>query len=181
VREKPLPSSTPQALVLALVLTLCAASGLAAGMTTRALAGSALTANFVPRTAATQTRSPAGSISVASPTAAAIATIVPPAGFSVHADVQPRTVAAGQPFTIVATVVSADGAPLAGVACYMRAAPDSPPLLPTWPDAAVTDATGTATWNLTAPAASPGVYTFDIVAYGAHYQADWRPSLTLAA
>lgn len=181
MREKALRSSTPQALALALVLTLCAASGLAAGVTTRALAGSALTANFAPRAAATQTRLPAGSAPAASPTAAAVATLVPAPGFSVHADVQPRAVAAGQPFTVVATVVSSDGAPLASVACYMRAAPDSPPLFPTWPDAAVTDATGTATWNLTAPSVSPGVYTLDIVAYGTHYQADWRPSLTLTA
>lgn len=182
MRDKPLHNSSPRALALALVLTVCAASGLAAGVTTRALAGSALIASGSPGTARTPSHTSAGASPAASPTATGLATTVPPAGFSVHAEVQPRTISAGQPFTVVATVVSAEGAPLAGVACYMRAAPGSLPLLSPWPDPAVTDATGTATWSLTAPSdATPGEYTLDIVAYGTHYQADWRPSVTLTA
>src|SRR5262249_11501024 len=161
-------------------LILCAFSGLAAGLTTRALAGGALTAASTPGATGHQ---PTSTHPVASPTATGTgtATILPAAGFMVPAVVQPGGVAAGHPFTVVATVVSAQGTPLAGVVCHMQAAPSSLPLFTTWPDPAVTDANGTASWSLTAPTAPPGVYTLDIVAFGVQYQADWRPSLTLTA
>ncbi len=172
-----------QAALLALLFVACALSGLAAGVTTRAVAGGALTASRTPATGRTSgpTHTPAQpSPSVTTPPA----TIVPPYGFSLTAVVTPRSVAPGQPFTVTATVISPDGVtPLAGVECDLGAAPGSAPLLATWPQPAISDASGQASWSLTAPAtATPGSYVLDISAHGARgWRYDSRPSLTITS
>lgn len=171
-----------QATLLALLFVACALSGLAAGFTTRAVASGALTvANMsIPGGArsVTSTHTPARP----SPSATAPATNVAPSGFLVKAVVTPASVAPGQPFTVTATVIAADGAtPLEGIACSMGAAPGSAPLFATWPPPAVSDASGQATWSLTVPTATtPGAYVLDISAHGAGgWMTDWRPSVTV--
>ena len=83
--------------------------------------------------------------------------------------VEPKTAAPGQTLTITATVLAPNGGqPIAGVQCYLRApANGQHPLFQIWPQPATTNATGTATWHLTVPQVSPGVYGVEIVAYGA--------------
>jgi hypothetical protein len=170
-----------QAVALALVFVACAASGLAAGMTTRAVAGGALTGlhssitGGSSPTSATHTPMRPSPSSTTSP-----ATIVPPSGFKLTAVVTPSVVAAGQTFTVVATVTAPDGqTPLAGVACAMGAAPGSAPLFTSWPDPVISDAEGHATWSLTAPT-TPGSYVIEISAHGqGGWSAVWRPSVTI--
>jgi hypothetical protein len=100
----------------------------------------------------------------------------------VKAVVSPNSVAPGQPFTVTATVIAADGVtPLEGVACGMGAAPGSAPLFTTWPPPAVSDASGHATWSLSIPTtATPGTYVLDISAHGSDgWTTHWRPSITV--
>lgn len=174
-----------QAALLALLFIACALSGLAAGFTTRAVAGGALTAVGTRAPGHTGSSGPTHTPAQSSPSATTPpATIVAPSGFSVTAVVTPRSVAAGQPFTVTATVVAPDGVtPLAGVACSMGAAPGSAPLFTTWPPPAVSDSTGHATWSLTVPTtATPGSYVLDISARGAgDWQTDWQPSVTITS
>ncbi len=172
-----------RAALLALLFVACALSGLAAGVTTRAVAGGALTAGSltIPGGAkSTPTHTPAQpSPSATTPPA----TIVAPYGFSLSATVTPRSVAPGQPFTVTVTVVAPDGStPRAGVECDLGAAPGSPPLFASWPAPVVSDATGQASWSLTVPAtAAPGSYALDISAHGARgWRYDSRPSLTIS-
>lgn len=172
-----------QAALLALLFVACALSGLAAGVTTRAFASNSLTASLPP----TSGRASGPTHTPAKPTPSATtppATIVAPSGFLVKAVVTPNSVAPGQPFTVIATVIAADGAtPLEGVACSMSTAPGSPPLFATWPPPAVSDATGHATWSLTVPATTtPGTYVLDISARGAgDWMTDWRPSVNVTS
>lgn len=171
-----------QAALLALLFVACALSGLAAGATTRVVAGGVLSvsgANFPDRGSSSATHTPARPSP--SPTTRP-ATIVAPSGFKVKAVVTPNSLAPGQPFTVTATVTASDGVtPLAGVACNMGTAQGSAPLFTTWPSPAVSDTTGHATWSLTVPAtATPGVYVLDISAHGAGgWMADWQPSVTV--
>lgn len=165
--------------LLALLFVACALSGLAAGVTTRAVAGGALTASLPASLPSGATHTPARpSPSATTPPA----TIVAPSGISVRAVVTPSSLAPGQPFTVTATVTAPDGVtPLAGVACSMDAAPGSAPLFATWPPPAVSDAMGHATWSLTAPTtATPGSYVLNISARGAHdWLTYWQPSVTI--
>lgn len=170
-----------QAAVLALLFVACAVSGLAAGVTTRAFAGGALTASHTP--GADRTPGPTHTQGQPSPSATTPpATIVPPYGFSLTAVITPRSVAPGQPFTVTATVTAPDGVtPLAGVECTLGAAPGSAPLFATLPPPAISDASGQASWSLTVPAtATPGSYVLDISAHGARgWRYDSRPSVTI--
>ena len=172
-----------RAALWALIFVVCAFSGLAAGVTTRAFASGALTAASLSIPGSSRSTTATHTPAQPSPSATTPpATIVPPAGFRVTAVVTPNSVAPGQPFTVTASVVASDGVtPLAGVACNMGAAPGSPPLFTTWPPPAVSDMTGHATWSLTAPNA-PGQYTLDVSAHGAGgWVADWQPSITITA
>lgn len=171
-----------QAALLALLFVACALSGLAAGVTTRVVAGGALSVSgaHLPgggRSSATHTPARPSPSATTPP-----ATIVAPPGFLVKAVVMPNSVAPGQPFTVTATVIASDGVtPLAGVACSMDAAPGSAPLFATWPPPAVSDTTGHATWSLTVPTtATPGAYVLNISARGAgDWLTYWRPSVTV--
>lgn len=170
-----------QVALLALLFVACALSGLAAGVTTRAVAGGALTASATRSPGQRSTSGPTRPPAQPSPPATTPpATIVAPYGFTVTAIVIPRSVAPGQNFTVTATVTAADGVtPLAGVACNLGAAPGSAPLFATWPPPAISDATGHATWSLTAPNV-PGSYVLDISAHGAGgWRYDSRPSVTI--
>lgn len=172
---------TWQAALLALLFVACALSGLAAGVSTRAFASGVLTVASMSIPGGVGSATPTHTPAQPSPSATTPpATIVAPSGFRVKAVVTPNSVAAGQPFTVTATVTAPDGmTPLAGVACNIAAAPGSPPLFTTWPPPAVSDATGHATWSLTAPN-TPGQYTLDISGHGAGgWVTDWQPSITI--
>lgn len=169
--------------LLVLLFVACALSGLAAGVTTRAVAGGALIASRTPAGSLPGSHSATHTPTRPSPSATTPpATIVPPSGFSLKAVVTPNSVAPGQSFTVTATVTAPDGVtPLAGVACIMAAAQGSPPLFVTWPPPAISDATGHAIWLLTAPA-TPGTYVLDISAHGAGgWLTHWQPTVTVTA
>lgn len=156
-----------QAGLLALLFVACALSGLAAGVTTRAVAGGALTASATRTPGHPGPSRPTHTPAQPSPSATTPpATVVAPYGFTLTAVITPNVVAQGQSFTVVATVIAPDGkTPLAGVACSLGAASGSVPLFTTWPLPAISDAAGHASWSLTAPNA-PGSYVLDISAHG---------------
>lgn len=174
-----------RAALLALLFVACALSGLAAGVTTRAVASGVLTVASMSLPGGPRSSTPTHTPTPPSPTATTPpATIIAPSGFSVMAVVTPNAIAPGQPFTVTATIKAPDGVtPLEGVACNLGAAPGSAPLFATWPLPAVSDATGHASWSLTAPAAAtPGHYVLDISAHGAGgWVTDWQPSITITA
>jgi len=90
-------------------------------------------------------------------------------GFTLGITLSQRTVTAGETFTVT-VVATANGAPVNGLSCTLRAPTDGPPgLLPTWPPAATTDANGQAIWTITVPSVAPGTYGVEVDAIGAHH------------
>jgi hypothetical protein len=66
-------------------------------------------------------------------------------------------------------VATANGAPVAGLTCTLRAPVSGPPgLFSDWPPAAATDASGQIVWTLTTPSVSPGSYGIEVDAVGGH-------------
>lgn len=157
---------------IAALLVLCCVSGLATGVLARSLSGQpqAAITRFTPpgsHPAATSGSAAASPSPTASPTATQ--TIVQATGFSFTVAPFPTQVAPGQQFTVTVTVLSASQAPLPGIQCFMRAPSDgSPSLFQDMPTPQVSNATGQAAWNLTAPSVSPGTYRIEVIAYGSH-------------
>lgn len=156
---------------MALLLVLCCVSGLAAGVLTSSLTGTAGTrvlgatspgrGSPAATDASTVTPSPTSSVS------ASTRTPVLATGFTVSVDVSPAQVAPGATFTVTATVLSATSTPIAGVQCYMRAPSDgSPSLYQDMPAPQFSDANGQATWTLVVPQVSPRTYRIEVIAYG---------------
>lgn len=89
-------------------------------------------------------------------------------GFILGITLSQRTATVGQTFTVTA-VATANGAPVSGLSCTLRAPTDGPTgLLATWPAAATTDSNGKATWTITVPSVAPGTYGVEVDAIGAH-------------
>ncbi|MGH2517094.1 MAG: hypothetical protein ACRDHP_15700 [Ktedonobacterales bacterium] len=166
------------AALIAIVLIACSMSGLAAGVYARHLGDPLAVATTGPRPAPSQTPLPAVT---ATPVAQATATTTPQSAvaveFALSVSVSPTVLSVGETFTITVTAVARHGgAPVAGLQCFMRA-PSSgrAPLFQDWPPPQVTAASGQATWQLTAPQQSPGLYGVEVVAYGTNsynYYAD---------
>lgn len=92
----------------------------------------------------------------------------PQSGFTLSITLSQRTVTAGAIVTVT-VVATANGAPVSGLSCTLRAPTDGPPgLLGAWPAPATTDANGQATWTLTTPTVAPGTYGIEVDAVGAH-------------
>jgi hypothetical protein len=168
--------------VVALVLAACAVSGLGVGFAShlalRSLGLSASTPTATVRAAQTTAVS-------AAPSPSATVTLpvtLPPSGFTLQATATPNVLTSGQPFTLRVVVIAADKvSPVAGAVCYLRASQGAaPPLYAQWPSPQVTDASGTATWDLTAPQQPPGRYVLEVIAYGMHgWSYRWDLSVTL--
>ena len=158
--------------LVAAVLALCCVTGLATGVLARSLSNnpavrppgftSGGTGGATAATTAAAAASPSAALTPS-------ATVVPvqATGFTFSVATSPAQVAPGQAFTVTVTVVSATKAPLAGIECFMRAPSNgSPSLFQDMPTPQVSNADGEAIWNLQAPAASPGTYRIEVVAYG---------------
>ena len=92
----------------------------------------------------------------------------PQSGFTLTIALSQRTVTAGQTLTVT-VVATANGAPVSGLSCALRAPTDGPPgLLSAWPAPATTDANGHATWTISVPSVAPGTYGVEADAVGAH-------------
>lgn len=165
-------SSTPPRrgfpLSVAIVLMVCALSGLAVGGFAHGLGSSGRAK--APTHAPTR---PGASSSATSGAPTATSTIpsatLPSSAFTLTLAVTPRAASPGQTLAVTVTARNdADGAPVRGLSCTLRAPRDSAqPLVQTWPSPAITGSDGTATWQLTAPS-TPGHYELEVYAQGQH-------------
>lgn len=155
---------------VAIILLACSAIGMFTGVFAHTLAS--------PRTEATATFAPviSGTLPVAAATATpaltATETSAPSStatGFALSITLSAHTLSAGDTFTVT-VVATAHGAPVAGLPCVLRSPVSGPPgLFSTWPAAASTDASGSVSWSLAAPAAAPGAYGIEVSAVGSHH------------
>jgi hypothetical protein len=157
-------------LMSAFVLALCSATGLLTGVITREVA-SAAGATRMPSLAqatSTPTTQPPTATTTSVPTSA------PVNGnqFTVSIGVagQPHP---GQSIQVSASAASADtGAPVVGARCMLGPDTNGAPLLPTWPDAVMTDTTGKCAWAITLPEqTTAGAYHIRVDGYTAQYHA----------
>lgn len=86
--------------------------------------------------------------------------------FQLSVSVTPKTMKPGQQITITVHAFTPDThTPIVGLPCTLRAPTDgSPALFSSWPPATATDATGAATWTLTAPQKPAGTYEVEAFA-----------------
>lgn len=156
-------------LVIALVLTVCAISGLAVGGLARGLSGAGGSAKTSTRTATTGSGSSGNTPGAGTATATEGATVVPSGPFTLAVVVTPHVAAPGAQLVVTVTARSSAGnAPLAGLQCVLRAPSDGvAPLLSVWPAPAATNADGMATWTIIAPNAA-GRYELEAYAQGQH-------------
>ncbi|HKV84650.1 MAG TPA: hypothetical protein VJN88_08840 [Ktedonobacterales bacterium] len=155
-------------LVVALVLTVCALSGLAVGGLARGLSGAGGSAKTSTRTA-TSGGASGNTPGSATATATESATAVPSGPFTLTVLVSPHVAAPGAQLVVTVTARSSAGnAPLTGLQCVLRAPSDGvTPLLSAWPAPAVTNGDGVATWTVLAPNAA-GRYELEAYAQGQH-------------
>lgn len=158
-------------LMTVIVLLACSATGLLAGVFARALASGQPTGRTPSGPVISGTPPGQGS---ATPTLTPAPTITPLSSdttrsFTLSLQVAPRTTTAGD--TLAVTVVAtSNGVPVSGLTCELRAPKSGPPgLLTAWPTPVSTDATGTATWTLTAPSVAPGTYGIEVYAENVHH------------
>lgn len=157
------------AILIAIILVACSMSGLAAGVYARHLGDTISTSTSKPPVSSNLTATARATATLSPPPTA---TITPqPAnttGFVLSASASPTTLSPGQSFSVTVTAVTGQGgAPIAGLQCFMRAPTKAhTPLFQSWPPPKITDATGQATWDLTTPQVSPGLYGVEVVAYG---------------
>lgn len=156
-------------LMVALVLTVCAISGLAVGGLARGISGAGKAAKTSTHTATTGGGATGNTPGSATATPTQGATVVPSGPFTLTMVVTPHTAAPGQQLAVAVTARSTAGnTPLAGLACVLRAPSDGGvPLLSEWPAPAVTNGEGVATWTVVAPSAA-GRYELEAYAQGQH-------------
>lgn len=167
--------------VAAIILLACSATGMLAGAFAHTLAskqspGSSVSGPVIsgtPPGGASATATP--SLVTETPTVSGSAT-----GFTLSITLSARSVSPGETFTVT-VIATANGAPLSGLSCALRAPTDGPPgLLSTWPAPVVTDANGEATWTVTTPSVTPGTYGIEADAIGSHrYEFHRYASLTV--
>jgi hypothetical protein len=156
-----------QALAAALVLVLCAATGLGAGAYTRGVLGrsgsiGSLTPSVAasPSTGTQPSKAPTATVTTAS-------SVPVESGFTLSIVITPAQVSPGQQLTVVVTAIDRLGvAPVRGLQCFLQAPPRRLPLLSQWPGPGVSNEQGQATWSLVAPQVAPGNYGVEVIAYG---------------
>jgi hypothetical protein len=156
-------------LVVALVLAVCAISGLAVGGLARGFGGAGKGAKTSTHTATSGGGATGNTPSSATATATQGATVVPSGPFTLTMVVTPHGAAPGEQLVVAVTARSTTGnTPLAGLRCVLRAPSDgADPLLSEWPAPAVTNSEGVATWTVVAPNAA-GRYELEAYAQGQH-------------
>lgn len=157
-------------LVAAIILLACSATGMLAGAFAHTLASnqSPGSSNTGPVISGTPPGGPSATatplVGNETPTIANSTT-----GFILSITLSARTVSAGDTLTVTA-VATANGAPVSGLSCSLRAPTGGPPgLLSTWPAPATTDASGQAVWTITIPSVAPGTYGIEVDAVGSHH------------
>ena len=177
-------ATRPGLIIVALLLTAFALSGLAGGFVTR----SALDATQVAAQPTKSNKAAATSTSLAQAHATATSgpttvPVVAAAGFTLRAEASPRTVTPSAAFSVQVTVVARDGVtPVAGLKCFMRAPQQGAALYTSWPPPTVTNSAGVATWRLTTPQVAPGAYAVEVVAFGNDaWSYQWDTSINVIA
>jgi hypothetical protein len=172
----------PIALIFTL-LALVALIGLLMGILTHALVrrqGSI--AQIIASRTATVTANPATTPTETATTqpreTATIASVV--GHFQLSVTVSPKIVKSGQQVTITVTAFDPNShAPIAGLPCLLRRPIDgSPPFLNVWPTSQMTNASGAASWILTAPTKTAGIY--EIEAYAKTPEWGWKADATIS-
>ncbi len=164
--RQPLRPQVP-ILLAAIFMIACATTGMLAGTFAHTLASrpSAPNGPVISGTPPGQSLATATPLSTSTeaPTATSDAT-----NFTLSITLSSRTLTVGETFTVT-VVATANGAPVAGLTCMLRAPINGPPgLFSTWPTAAATDASGHVVWTLTTPSVSPGTYGIEVDAIGGH-------------
>ena len=163
----------PQPLVVALILVVCTATGLVAGVRTRQIInGLAQSSTFIPGGqggSGTGTASTNGIVPTSSPKGNVLPTATPASGtgftgFTLLVRVSPTVVAPGEQFTVIVTVIAKDRVtPLGGVLCTLGG---STSLFAKWPAAVLSTVKGRAMWTLQAPNVPVGTYKLEVSANG---------------
>src|SRR6185437_4116025 len=154
--------------VAAVIMVACAATGMLAGVFAHTLASKQSPAS--PNGPVISGTAPGQSLATAMPTSTAIeaSTTNTATDFKLSITLSSRALATGETFTVT-VVATANGAPVAGLTCVLRAPVSGPPgLFSDWPPAASTDVTGQVIWTLTTPSVSPGTYGIEVDAVGGH-------------
>ena len=159
--------SNPTGLIITL-LALVALLGLLSGFLTHTLISRAQASAQVSPSTTPRTQTSPTNTSAANPSAGATDTV--PASsvtgqFQLSVSVAPKKMKPGQQITITVHAFTPDThTPIVGLPCVLRAPTDgSAALFSSWPPATATDATGAATWTLTAPQQPAG--TYEVEAY----------------
>lgn len=156
----------------AIILLICSAAGMLTGAATQALSHRQ-GVDGSPGGLVVSGTPPGQSLPSQTPTLVATATSTassPATGFSLSIALSSRTPSAGETFTVTVTATTANGTPVSGLSCILRAPTDGPPgLFATWPAPVTTDASGHAVWTLTTPTVAPGLYGIEVDAVGAHH------------
>jgi hypothetical protein len=165
MRQQPPPALLSPALA-GVVLVAFLVSGLMTGVLTRGLVDSVQpvpTATAVVRATNTPAKpTPSPTLSAVTPSGAFDLGLTPS-----PAHAQPGATVA---LTVIAT---SGGTPVRNLLVTLGASRDGgAPLLSSWPPSKVTDASGQATWQVTAPS-QPGTYTVQVAASGANNYAAW--------
>ncbi len=156
--------------VAAVIMVACAATGMLAGAFAHTLANKQ--PSTPPNGPVISGTAPGQSLATATPSGAATeapTTTNTATNFTLAITLSSRTLAAGETFTVT-VVATANGAPISGITCTLRAPVSGPPgLFSAWPPAAATDTSGQVIWTLTTPAISPGTYGIEVDAVGGHH------------
>lgn len=160
-------ASSPTGLII-ILLALVALLGLLSGFLTRTLVTRSQASAQVSPSAAPHAQTTPTNTSAAIPSTSATGTVTASTvtgQFQLSVSVTPKKVTPGQQMTITVHAFTPDThTPIVGLPCILRAPTDGgPALFSTWPPAQTTDATGAATWSLTAPEQPAG--TYEVEAY----------------
>lgn len=174
----------PTALIFTL-LALVALIGLLMGILTHTLARrqGAISRIILAQTATATTKpiiTPTESATPQSTATAITPTTSVPGQFQLTVTVSPKIVKAGQPVTITVNAYEPNShAAIPGLSCLLRKPIDgSPSFLSAWPSAQVTNASGAASWTLTAPTKATGIY--EIEAYAKTQDWSWKSDTTIS-
>ncbi|HEX8729970.1 MAG TPA: hypothetical protein VF739_15170 [Ktedonobacterales bacterium] len=171
------PPGEPTALIFAL-LALVALIGLLLGILTRTLVNrQTLVARLSPTAIAT---TPARTETATAPPTVTATTGAITGHFRLSVTVSPKSASAGQQVTVTVNAFDPNThAPIAGLPCVLRAPSDgSPAFLSAWPAAQTTDTNGAASWTLTAPSKSAGIYEIEAFAQTAKWS--WKADSTVS-
>lgn len=154
--------------VAAVIMVACATTGMLAGVFAHTLASKQSTAS--PNGPVISGTAPGQSLATSTPSSSATEapTTSGATNFILSIALSSRALTTGETFTVT-VVATANGAPVAGLTCTLRAPASGPiGLFSDWPPAAATDASGRIVWTLTTPSVSPGTYGIEVDAVGGH-------------